>query len=196
MTISEAHEYEQIDREPALYGQGIYHYRNVMLTEMIKGAGLEPINIFEMACSYGFLAQMILEKCSVSRYVCSNFSKQVFDYTEKQLNVNEDTRVSVALIDANDIPFKNLASYPSIRNFTVVCTSFEHLEHDREIIDLFPEGAHFFFSVPDFTSKGHFRYFNSTEEICQRYEDLLNIVECIQVGVNYAKKYVVHSIKR
>jgi hypothetical protein len=197
MTISEAHEYDQIDREPALYGQGIYHYRNIVLTEMIKGAGLEPVNAFELACSYGFLAQMILEECSVSRYVCSNFSKQVFDYTEKQLNVDKDIRVIVKLINANDVAFKHSVSYPPIsRNFIIICTSLEHLENDRKIIKSFPEGVHFFFSVPDFPAKTHFRFFRNEDEIYQRYEDLLRVIECIQVQVGHIKKYVIHSIKK
>ena len=197
MTISEAHEYDQIDREPALYGQGIYNYRNVILTEMIKGAGLEPVNVFELACSYGFLARMILEQCSVFRYVCSNFSKQVFDYTEKQLNVGKDTRVCVELIDANDIPSKWLISYPSISiNFIIICTSLEHLEKDRKIIKSFPEGVHFFFSVPDFPAKAHFRFFRNEDEIYQRYEGLLDIIECIQIQADHVKKYVIHSIKK
>lgn len=59
---------------------------------------------------------------------------------------------------------------------TFILTEFlEHIEGDIDIIKNIPSGALVLFSVPNFDSAGHVRFFSSLDEVINRYEQFIDI---------------------
>lgn len=59
---------------------------------------------------------------------------------------------------------------------TFILTEFlEHIEGDIDIIKNIPSGALVLFSVPNFDSAAHVRYFSSIDQVINRYEQFIDI---------------------
>lgn len=172
-----------------MFGGGFYAQRNAVIVNLLKP--LRPKRIFEFACAGGFLAKLILESIEgIEQYVCSNFSDRVVAYCEHQLAEFSNCRVK--LIDANtmrsdDIMTEHLEQYD-----VILTTSFEHIEHDRTLIDQFPKNSYFAFCVAGFDDPEHFRIFASPEDIKKRYHDLLEIKSITIIG-EHDQKFVALS---
>jgi len=155
------------------FGGAFYRSRNETVLALVAPIG--PRRVFEFACSAGFLAQLLLDRvATIERYVCSNFSSRMIEYCRRQLQAY--SRCEVKLIDVNvrragDLLAEELASYDLF-----VTTSLEHIQFDRELIAELPAGAHFVFSVASFDDPEHFRFFEDSEQLRSRYEDLLEFV--------------------
>jgi hypothetical protein len=154
------------------FGEGIYLQRNLVILRMLQL--LQPHRVFEFACAGGFLAKLLLDNLpAISLYTCTNFSSPVVEYCKKQLS--ECNRFEAALVDADiqrsdDLLRAGLETYD-----VVVTTSFEHIQHDRELIELLPNSCTFVFSVAAFDDPEHFRRFENEAQIRNRYNDLLDI---------------------
>ena len=55
-------------------------------------------------------------------------------------------------------------------NTFVFLEVIEHISEDKSLFSIIPAGSTMIFSVPNFNSKAHVRYFNSTDEVIERYE--------------------------
>src|SRR5262245_23141257 len=72
------------DQWIAMFGQGLYRSRNEQILALLRP--LKPRRILEFACAGGFLAELLLERITtIEKYVCSNFSTRMLDYTRDQL---------------------------------------------------------------------------------------------------------------
>ena len=150
-----------------------YKSRNRLMVNAVRLRS--PRRVFEFACAAGFLAKGILEACpAIETYTISNFSRRMLDVTAQQLS--KFKACDVRLIDAED---RGDVMHPSRLSLydLFVTTSFEHIQHDRELIERFPTGASFVFSVACFDDVEHFRVFTHERQIRNRYEHLLDIVE-------------------
>jgi hypothetical protein len=87
-------------------------------------------------------------------------------------------------LSANDIAQSGLDDCD-----TFVTTSFEHIEHDFELIGQFPPGACFMFCVAGFEDPEHYRVFDSAAGIRDRYGDVLTIGAIEELGQE-VRKYV------
>jgi len=162
------------------YNHGVYRKRNEVIVEKLKD--LELGEVFEFACSFGFLAEMILNKIdSVKKYVCTNILSEVINIVKIQ--VVHEKFLTYRLDVNNTLP---------IFYDTYICTAFEHIEKDLALIKLMKRGANFIFSVPNFRHYTHFRTFQNENEIRQRYSEWLNIKSVTQIDTNnFKKKFVV-----
>lgn len=168
------------------FGQGRYHERNQTILRLL--APHQPRRLFEFACAGGFLARLIVEHIpTIERYTCTNFSPRAVDYCEKQLLHLPQCEVGLInadVVSSNDIERSGLLDYD-----TLVTTSFEHIEHDFELIARFPTGRCFVFCVAGFDDPEHYRMFNSAQEIRDRYGRVLSIEAIEELGQDI-RKYV------
>ena len=77
---------------------------------------------------------------------------------------------------------------------TYICTSFEHLEQDKEILKSLPFG-YIIFSVPNFDDPTHFRTFQNEDEIRYRYNNLIDIERIEVIQKDHMKKFIVKAKK-
>lgn len=80
-----------------------------------------------------------------------------------------------------------------------VVTLFEVLEHindDFTVLSNIKKGATVIFSVPDFTAKGHVRFFKSKEEVYRRYSNTIKILDIYEIDHKKINKiYLVAGVK-
>jgi hypothetical protein len=171
------------------FGGGFYLKRNYVFLDIMRP--LRPRRVFEFACAGAYLADLLLANVdSIELYTCSNFSPQMIAYCKEQLA--RYPQCEVALVDADvrrssDITSVRLADYD-----VILTTSLEHIQFDRELIELLPPGCTFVFSVATFDDPEHFRHFTDEEGIRNRYAQILDIISITSVE---GYKFVVHSRK-
>ena len=170
----------------------MYAHRNEQILRLL--APRRPRRIFEFACAGGFLASLLLENISsIDQYTCSNYSERVVDHCRRHLA--RFPNCDVALVDADVTRSTDIANAALQPYDTFITTSFEHIEHDRELIGAFPVGASFVFCIAGFDDPEHFRLFENIEQITARYADVLSIEHVETIG-DQAKKFVVVSTIR
>lgn len=172
-----------------IFGEGtIYHKRNLVIVDILKNLQGD-LKIFEFASTFGFLALEICNNIEFKKYKTTNFLDEVVNYIKTQ--GLEDHGISIELFDANDILKTNLKEYN-----TFVCTSFEHLEKDIDIIKNLPNECTLIFSVTNFNDPTHFRIFRNKDEIKNRYKEILDIIEIKIVEQKNIRKFVINSRKK
>lgn len=155
------------------FGQGFYTARNQAILDLLRP--LNPKRIFEFACAGGFLAKLLLDEIpGIERYECSNFSRRMVEYCSRQLSNYPHCDTSFVNADLGcsaDMRHKRLGEYD-----VFLTTSFEHIEHDIELIKALPPGRIFLFGVAGFDDPEHYRYFTSDKEVRDRYAEHLSIL--------------------
>ena len=78
--------------------------------------------------------------------------------------------------------------------FSYICLeTLEHIKNDLEVIESIPVGSDFVFSVPSRDNSFHVRYFESFDQIFERYKDYLEYEEWDEHQTNY--KNVIRVLK-
>lgn len=70
----------------------------------------------------------------------------------------------------------------------VLLEVLEHIEDDIGLLNLLPEGSKVIFSVPNFDSFGHVRFFQTREQLIERFEGAINIENVIEVSISCVSK--------
>lgn len=175
MIWTEPLDYKGVDKNPASYGKGLYHQRNQLIASIIKE--INPSFIFEIACSYGYLG-LEIAKVSDAHYRASNFSQEVVIYTNKQ-------GIECGLYDAR--------TWLNMFYDAYICTSLEHIEDDIGLLRRIPNGAWGIFCVPNFESKGHFRYFEDQRDVVDRYGKYIDDMVVCGVKKGKNKKFIFYG---
>ena len=163
-----------------MYGDSeLYKERNLGIVDMMA----YPLNVFEFASCYGFLALEVMKRFpAIATYACTNFLPDVVDYTKKQ-------GINSFLFDANDIPITDLTMYD-----TFICTSLEHLENDREIIRSLPK-SNMYFCATNSYDRTHVWSFENEYDIFDRYRGIISIVDFQVFNFSDRKKIIFRGIK-
>lgn len=169
------------------FGQGAYALRNQSILNLM--APHRPRRILEFACAGGFLAKLLLDRVpTIERYYCTNFSVRLVEYCRSQLSGYPQCSVGLVNADvavSDDMAQANLEQYD-----TFLTTSFEHIEHDLELIRALPSGRCFVFGVAGFDDPEHFRVFENVGQIRQRYEAVLTIEHIETLEDHGVRKFV------
>ena len=128
-------------------------------------------SVLEVGCGSGFLAHMILQEHN-GRY-------RGFDFSQEAIR-NAGTRTGrpdlFSVADALD-PQSYDCDYD-----TIVCTEMlEHVDGDLDVIRLWRDGTWCICSVPNFDYAGHVRFFNTSEEVASRYDELIDIKAVVKI---------------
>ncbi len=130
-------------------------------------------SILEIGCGSGQFASMLFDN-GFYNYTGFDFSNDGIALAKKNNPENEDKffvddAFTTSLLDKN---------YDLVICFEVL----EHLRKDLELLDRIPCGTKVLLSVPNFNDPNHVRYFNSIDEVKERYEQCINIYD-IQVSI-------------
>jgi SAM-dependent methyltransferase len=120
---------------------------------------LDCKSILEIGCGAGQLATMLRDK-GFKRYHGFDFSPNAVE-----LSRSNCPQFQFDVEDVNETKLIETCDYD-----TVVCTEvFEHLTCDLDIFKRIRHGTQMVFSVPNFPSHDHVRYFKSPSEVHERY---------------------------
>ena len=163
--------YEDImTREWGRYSRGAYVKKDQMMVSILKPHA--PKRVFEPCGAEGNLARMMVESIpSIEEYALSDFVNFAVERMSESLA--DLPKITVTRIDIDE-------EYAGIdfRRFDLfLCTAFEHLVNDREILQALSKGTKVALCLPNFGGKGHVRLFRTFEEIESRYGDLVHILE-------------------
>jgi SAM-dependent methyltransferase len=165
--------YERFHSDPQAYAA---HYRDSVyyplfrrVAELIEARRLN--RILEVGCGSGTLAHLLMDRSAVD-YRGFDFSAVAV----KRAGARTGRPEVFSVGDARD-PTLYGGDYDGI-----ICTEvLEHIENDREVVELWPVGSYCICSVPNFMNKEHVRCFRSAAEVRERYGDLLTIERIIRV---------------
>lgn len=130
--------------------------------------GLRPHrekNILEIGCGPGQLARFLKDR-GYARYQGIDFSETAIDIARKTCNLP----VRVADAFSPDV----LQSDYDV----IVCTEvLEHIQRDRELVEMIRPGTICFLSVPNFGDPSHVRFFLSEYAVRSRYYRSIEILK-------------------
>jgi hypothetical protein len=150
------------------YASPIYHRRNLMIAHMLRR--FHPRQIVEVAGAEGDLAETILETlASVQNYQWSDLVAEAVPLVQSRL-ARFGIRFQACQLNADTAH----ADFSECNCF--VCTSLEHLVHDREILQGLPQGCVIALGLPSFDWIAHMRSFpRGRRDIDARYGDLISV---------------------
>ena len=145
-------------------------------------------NIIDLGCGPGHFPSLFNKEDGIN-YIGYDFSNEAI----KQATSRNLSNPNIIFKTQN-------LHYINLSNKDTFYTSFEFLEHisfDMEILQKIKQGNHILFSVPNYDSRGHVRWFNSFSQIEKRYEGILklNLIHEIDLG-NSNKIYLCHGIRK
>ncbi|VAX07590.1 hypothetical protein MNBD_ALPHA03-212 [hydrothermal vent metagenome] len=126
-------------------------------------------SILEVGCGFGHFALMLKQNTDLI-YQGFDFSSVAVERAQKITGYEKEITVADATIEK---------TYKSYNYDTIVCTEvLEHIPNDLETISLWNSGTYCICSVPNYDSSDHVRYFNTKEEVLNRYGHEIDI-DCI-----------------
>ena len=158
---------EKYKRRPEL----IDYYYDVWCEgiNQIKNHVSQPKHIIDLGCGPGHFASLL------ALYLDTLEKYEGYDFSETAINMAKSL---VGKDDRFNFYQQELREFDFPKNKDLVVTMFEFLEHisfDLKLISKIPAGTWIVFSVPSFDSEGHVRWFNSLQEVKNRYEPLMSI---------------------
>ncbi|KAF6587335.1 MULTISPECIES: methyltransferase domain-containing protein [Paenibacillus] len=164
------------------------HYFDIWkrATEIIQS--YDNPKVFDIGCGPGQFANLLFDN-KITNYTGMDFSSEAI----KHAKIRNDKLRSLFYVD--DVYKTKLFSRDY--NFAVLFEILEHLNDDLGILNKLKTGTEVLFSVPNFYSEGHVRWFDSQLEVAQRYSSIVEIKEICPFNVGgYNKIFLVHSEKK
>lgn len=132
--------------------------------ELIK-ENKEP-SVIDIGCGPGQFSNLLLDN-GVSNYMGLDFSSEAI----KVAKIRNDKYRNLFIV--GDAYISDIFEKPY--NTIILFEVLEHLEKDIDILRRIKPGTNVLFSVPNFYSAGHVRWFNSQFEVLERYKDIINV---------------------
>ena len=153
--------------------------------EIIKG--IDSISILDIGCGVGQFANFVFDN-GITSYRGIDFSERAIRIAK----IRNDKYRNLFKVDnayTSDIMDDEY-------NTVVLFEVLEHLNGDLKLIGRIKGGSNIIFSVPNFYSEGHVRWFNSKIDILKRYNSIVNIHDfyVFIMGENN-KLYLVWGVK-
>lgn len=118
-------------------------------------------NIIEIGCGPGQFANLLFDS-NIKKYQGIDFSEEAIKYAKIR---NDKYR---KLFNIDNAYTTNL--FNKEYNTVIIFEVLEHVNEDLKILSRIKENSHILFSVPNFYSEGHVRWFNSKQDIIERYK--------------------------
>lgn len=146
-------------------------------------------HVIDLGCGGGSLARHLADR-KFERYDGYDFSSAYLALAQRRV---PDRGFSFHLEDLRDHVFPEVPG-------TYVCTEvLEHLDDDVSLVERITPSSRFVFSVPNYPSAGHVRWFNNVKHASDRYASMLSYRRWTLIDVEPARGKVIHlfdSIRR
>jgi SAM-dependent methyltransferase len=144
-------------------------------------------SVLEVGCGSGAFAHMVMDT--------TNLQYRGFDFSSVAVEK------SIARTGRNDAFYEGDATsaeaYAGRRFDCIVCTEvLEHIEKDLDAIARWPSGKFCVCSVPNFDADSHVRFFQSENEVRDRYDKLINFSNIVRVKKPVLSNISMSSILR
>lgn len=133
------------------------------------------------------------------------FANLLFDHNLLHYNGIDYSKEAIKLAKANNNRFIDKFTVDDAYQSQIFCEQYntvilfevlEHLDDDLFILNKIAEGSTVLFSVPNFDSESHVRFFESEAEILTRYSNILSIDDIYQFQISKNNKlYLAKGIK-
>lgn len=120
-------------------------------------------SILDLGCGNGHFAEYLFHRDIQRQYLGLDFSEVAIQHCKDWMDV-DGYRFEV--FDLRD-SLSEIFQFHS--GTTVILETLEHLEEDRDLIESIPHGGHVIFSVPNYDSEGHLRWFDDLTQVYNRY---------------------------
>ncbi|QOY34207.1 class I SAM-dependent methyltransferase [Anaerobacillus isosaccharinicus] len=145
--------------------------------------------ILEVGCGPGQFANLLFDH-GLENYRGFDFSSTAIKLA-KQTNAKYQTRFSV------DNAYTTSLFTKLPYNTAVLFEVLEHLQEDLKVLNDLINGTMILFSVPNFNSQSHVRYFLTQDEVRKRYEKIIDIDEIHTFPISSKNKiFLVIGTKR
>lgn len=137
------------------YSKCMYYDLWLLILELIPKTG----RITELGCGVGQFAKMLFDN-GITDYIGYDFSREaIMQANKKRKHFFVESDLTERVFTSED-------------KFFVALEIFEHTD-DLKIIENMRVGKEIIFSVPDFDYPGHVRFFNSIDEVNDRYKNVI-----------------------
>ncbi len=136
--------------------------------------------ILDIGCGPGQFAEYLLQRCPSIEYTGVDFSRVAIDAAKKRCPPGTFVEADLFQTDILDEGEYDLV---------VALEVLEHLEDDLAVLGRIPAGKDVIFSVPNFDSFGHVRFFPTVASVDERYASLF--VDCVISPVKLGERSVI-----
>lgn len=169
------------------YTECIYYPIWEKAVKIIKEIEKNPV-VIEIGCGTGQFAKFLFDE-GIRNYIGIDFSEEAIKLARINNKGFEDKFVRENAYES-DI-------YWSDYNICVMFEFLEHVKDDISIIKKIRQNTTVLFSVPNFYSISHIRWFDNEYEIRARYKNYLDIAEIFDFEISKGKKiYLVFCKKK
>ncbi|MCK4818128.1 methyltransferase domain-containing protein, partial [bacterium] len=168
------------------YTESIYYSAWSRALEWIKQ--IPNPKIIEVGCGPGQLANMFFDN-EICDYRGIDFSAVAIEMAKENNKMHPD----VFMVDNA----YNSEIFSSDYNTVVLLEVLEHIDNDLLVLNKIRKNAHVIFSVPNYYSYSHMRWFDSKDEILERYGNIVDIESIFETNFRPTqnKIYLVKGIK-
>jgi SAM-dependent methyltransferase len=138
---------------------------------------INATSIVDIGCGPGQFAEFIKENLPYVHYTGVDFSSTAISQAKKRV---DDKRF--VFYERNVDELDSLDSFNA--DVFIFLEVLEHIDADRALISKLPPKSDAIFSVPDFDSFSHVRFFNSISQARERYSPMLSIKEDFEVKLS------------
>jgi len=178
--------FKEFDHWCAHYSASDYYPLWAIVADRMLLANVQ--SVVDIGCGPGQMAMLLFDR-GIRNYLGVDFSPA-------RINQARAVCPNFRFLLGNilDLDFLETSEYDC-----VVCTEvLEHITKDVSLVKRIRPGTRLYASVPNFSAAQHVRFFNSTEEVAERYASYFEDFRVDEVVDNDAgaKMFVVQGIRR
>jgi glycosyltransferase involved in cell wall biosynthesis/SAM-dependent methyltransferase len=159
------------------YSETHYYECWLKALELIKK--INNCKMIEIGCGPGQFANLLFEN-GIKNYKGIDFSEQAIKYA-KLRNENNKDLFKVDNAYTSDI-------FNEDYNTVVIFEMMEHIDEDLKVLSRIKKNSNILFSVPNFYSDGHVRWFNSRLEVIERYRKYVEFEDILSFDIGGVNK--------
>ncbi|WP_449539528.1 class I SAM-dependent methyltransferase [Ferdinandcohnia sp. Marseille-Q9671] len=182
--------YDDVYKKGGMYAK---HYQASPYFEIWKKSidiikEIESPDILEIGCGVGQFANMLFDQ-GFKEY-------KGFDYSDEAIKLAQQTNPYEHKKFHVDNAY-NSKIFQEDYNTIIIYEVLEHLKEDILVLNKIKKGVNVLFSVPNFDSASHVRYFQDKNDITQRYSEVIDIKDIYAFHISTRNIiYLGHGIKK
>lgn len=145
--------------------------------------------VLDLGCGNGHFAQYLYHRTLQRQYLGLDFSEVAIQRAKDHVNVDGYRFEVFDLRESLD----ELLQFHS--GSVVLLETLEHLEEDQDLIKSLPKGCHVIFSVPNYDSNGHLRWFDNTTQVYNRYGRWIDYRRFATVDLSPPDGRIIHVVE-